>query len=446
MKKYQVIMPVALPIALAISFFYMVQGRVETNTAYQGHIQAAQAYAQNGVINDALTEYTAAIAINPRIETYLAVGQLYMDQQEYRTAQQWYERKLLETYPADARTYEFGITAQLAQDNTREAYSIYDSYQSRGLQSKAVEALMQPIWYSFDLLGGYAEVGAFGNSNVIAPVKESETWSYINVEGSRAVDGVYQQAGAAGELTPVVDAEGEAYYIDAAGNKKLTASYFLAQDAEMGTITAFKPAASNLALATNGEIWNYYNVETYQKVFGGYKDATLITNGVGAVSQDGNTWALIAADGQTLTGYEYQQILSDEKGVICRGDAVIAEKDGVYRLLDTAGGAIGQTGYEDARAFCDTGMAAVKKDGRWIFVSMSGEEKDMGDFEELQSFSCGIAAARQNGKWGYINENSEWVIEPQFEEAKAFCSAGVAFVKTTEDTWKLLSLYRYHHS
>ena len=135
-----------------------------------------------------------------------------------------------------------------------------------------------------------------------------------------------------------------------------------------------------------------------------------------------------------------------DRGVPCRGAAVLVRQDGVYRLLDkTTGQPIGSSTYEDARAFNENSLAAVKKDGRWIFLSETGEETDLGDFEDAKSFSAGVAAAKQNGKWGYINQAGEWIIQPQFEDAKAFCASGVAFVKTDEETWNLLMLYRFHH-
>ena len=60
--------------------------------------------------------YENAIAIMPTPEAYLAVGQLYMDTQDYQQAEKWYERELLENYPDDARSYEFGLQVALAQE------------------------------------------------------------------------------------------------------------------------------------------------------------------------------------------------------------------------------------------------------------------------------------------------------------------------------------------
>lgn len=440
-------MPVVLPLALAGSFLFQVKSRMETRTEYNSLMQAAADYAEKGVVADAVASYEAAIDLVPTPEAYLAVGQLYLDNQQYREAQKWYERELVERYPEDARSYEFGIRAALAQEDAGEAFAIYEAYEKRGLNSDAVEEQIRTVWYSFELQGNFQEVGAFSNANGIAAVKTRDYWGYINTEGSRVMDSRYAWAGMFGDLAPVVDEEGEAYYIDTAGNKKLTASYFLEKDPDFGQITRFQVIQDNLVLAYNGDVWNYYDAASYEKRFGGYKDATLITNGTGAVSQDGNNWALISGDGTELTGYDFQQVLTDEKGVPCRTAAVVVRQNGQYRLVDsTSGQPIGSAVYEDACAFNEDSLAAVKKDGRWIFVSSTGEETDLGDFEQAKSFSSGVAAAKKNGKWGYINQSGEWIIEPQFEDANAFNSAGVAFVKTKSDEWSLLLLYRFHHS
>lgn len=444
MKKYQVLMPVLLPLALVGSFYFLVDSRLETRHQYNGYVKAAQEYAANGVYEDAIASYQEAIELFPTMELYQAVGQLYLDTGEYRKADEWYSNEMLDQYPNDPRSYAFGIQTALLQQDVANAFSVYDSYQARGLQSDAVEEQIKPVMYSFNLKGDFAAVTAF--SNGLAAVQQGSTWGYITAEGAQAVSNLYTSAGTYTQYAPVVDQEGAAYYIDAGGTTKVTASYFLSQDPEMGQVTQFGTMESGLVPAYNGDVWNYYDAQTHEKRFGGYQEATPVTNGVGAVSKDGRNWALVTQDGTELTGYDFQQVLTNEKGEPCCTAAVIVRQDGQYRLLDkTSGQPIGDAVYEDACAFNENSLAAVKKDGRWIFVSETGEETDLGDFEQVKSFSAGVAAARQNGKWGYISQSGEWIIEPQFYDARAFDSAGVAFVKAQEDSWQLLQLYRFHH-
>lgn len=443
-NKYRVILPVVLPLALAASVLYMMQSRLAANAEYQSFLQAAREYEEKGVITEAITSYKEAIALQPRLESYLALGELYLNEGEYRTAADWYEDEMLVAYPTAPETYAFGIRAMLAQGNAKKAFQVYELYQKRGLSSDEVEQAIQTVWYSFDLKGNYAEVKGFSNTAGLAAVKIKDTWGYVDTQGNQVIGNLYQQAGNFVSLAPVVDQEGAACFIDTAGNVKLTAAYFLEQDPELGQVTQFSDVQGGLIAACNGSVWNFYDAETYQKRFGSYKAVLPVANGVGAVSADGSTWALIDPDGQELTGYEFQEFVADSKGVICRSNAIIVRQDGDYWLLDKTGQPISETGYEDACAFNDSGLAAVRKDGRWLFVSDTGEEQDLGDFEEAKSFSAGVAAAKQGGKWGYINAAGEWIIEPQFLDAEAFNSAGCAFVKTEEDQWKLLLLDRFN--
>lgn len=442
---YRIILPVFLPLVLLFSVLYLVQERQDIDLEYRTCISNAESYAENGLPEEAIASYKEALAIRPSMEVYLSVGELYLNQQEYRDAIRWYEDEMAVAYPNDSRTYEFAIRTLLAQGNTREAFQVYDQCQERKASSDAIVCQMEAIWYSFDLKGEYSQVKGFSGSTQLAAVKQGERWGYINANGSRVISNLFQKAGSFTDLAPVVDQDGEAYFIDTSGNKKLTTSYFTDQDPEFGEIVEFQDKQSGLIAAYNGELWNYYDAQTYQKKFGGYVNVMPIVNGVGAVSRDGKAWALISQDGQELTGFDYEQIVADSKAVICCTNAIIVRQDGSYRLIDKTGQPIGQAKYEEAYAFNENSLAAVKKDGKWIFVSETGEERDLGDFEELKSFSSGIAAAKQGGKWGYIDSNGEWIIEPQFEDAEAFFSKGCAFVETEKNVWRLLVLYRFQH-
>ena len=446
MKKYQVILPVALPLALVLSAGYMVKGRLEKSRQYASYISAAQEYERNGVMADAVKSYQAAIALNPSIDAYLEMGQMFLDEGEGDEAADWYKEELLQNFPQDVRTYCYGIQAALLNDNQREAFQIYDTYNKRKLHSDDVESAMQSIWNSFDLVGSYADVGGFSNSAGVAAVMMGNAWGYIDTDGTKVLRDIYQSAGTFAELTPVVDANGEAYYIDQEGNKKLPASYFQEKDPTLKQVERFGDIQSNMAMAYDGTVWNYYDLSTYQKLFGGYKEATPITLGVGAVSEDGQNWALISQMGELLTGYDYQGVAVDGKGVLCRTNAVFVRQDGYYRLVDhTTGQPINESRYQAVDAFNENTYAAVQKDGYWLFVNEAGEEKDVGNFDELKSLANGMAAARSGDRWGYIDENGNWLIEPQFYDENPFNANGSAFVKNKSDEWSLLRLVRYHH-
>jgi len=66
-------------------------------------------------------------------------------------------------------------------------------------------------------------------------------------------------------------------------------------------------------------------------------------------------------------------------------------------------------------------------DGRWGFVSISGELVINPQFERAEVFAEGLAAIRLD-KWGHVDGSGKFVINPQFDEAASFAN-GLARVK-----------------
>lgn len=95
---------------------------------------------------------------------------------------------------------------------------------------------------------------------------------------------------------------------------------------------------------------------------------------------------------------------------------------------------------EYADLFVDS-FAAVKKDGKWGFVSQDGQIIIEPKYENAKSFSNGLAAIMKNGKWGFINEKEEIIIEPQFDDVLYFNSEGGTYVYTEEEGWQNIVLY-----
>src|ERR1019366_7878495 len=69
----------------------------------------------------------------------------------------------------------------------------------------------------------------------------------------------------------------------------------------------------------------------------------------------------------------------------------------------------------------------VVVDGRWGFVSNSGELVINPQFERADVFAEGLAAVRLD-KWGYVDVSGKVAINPQFDKADVF-SEGLAAVK-----------------
>lgn len=438
-------MPIFLAAALFGTAAVSVNGRIETQRAYETALTQAREYADKGIVVNAVEQYRTAISINPTLTAYLEAGQVYLDNGDLSRARKWYKNNLKKEFPKEPETYLFGINVYLANNNYRMAFDVYDDYQGRGLYSEAVESAIDAIRYKYDLVGSFEGVSAFSGSSKTAAVRHADLWGYVDSEMTRKLPYIYQEADYFSTYAAVKDADGNPYYIDTAGNVIINEAVILDADPEFERVVAFKCIQSNMLLAYNGEIWNYYDAGDMHKLFGGYKNAMPIANGVGAVSKDGKKWALISNKGEELTDFIYDEVLADAKSIICRNGAIIVRIDDQYMLVDKAGTQIGNKTYDGARAFNDNSYAAVKYGGEWRFIDAEGNEYLRNKYKEVKSFSNGLAAVKQNGKWGYINTAGKLVIPCEFLDAKPFNTNGVSFVKVDNNTWKMLKLYQYNH-
>lgn len=441
MRNNKVLMPFILTFALLGSAVFSYQEQAKSQAKYDEAVAQARDYAKKGIPQDAIEQYQSALETKPSLELCLEAGEVYLSYEDKSGAESWYESELLADYPKEAQTYLYGMRNSAKWEDYDELFSIYKEYQDRGLHLDEVEQLARDHQYDYYLSGDYQEVGAFSRTTQTAAVRHEGRWGYVNDKGKKVGGYVYETAGQHSELTPVVDAEGRALYVDAEGEEKINENFILEKDPAFGTVTRFQEAYSGLIPACNGEIWNYYDQETFEKRFGGYAGALPVANGVGAVSEDGETWALIGTDGELITEYVFDEVLADNRNVVCRSDVLMVKQGGAYLLVDAAGKQVGSGGYEDATPFYGSGYAAVKKEGRWLFLDTDGSEHDLGNYEQAQSFFNGLAAVKRNGLWGYINASGEVVIDFTFLEAQAFSSSGVCFVMTAPDDWQLLRLY-----
>lgn len=445
MLSLKKILPLLLIVLLVVSVVYFVQNRKETADAYERALTEARHYAELGVYTEASKQYASALELNRSLPLLVEVGEMLLKAEDYRSAVYWYEDNLLADYPRSAETYLYGMQVYEKRKQFDEFFSIYDTYVKRELESPQVEALEQKYHNLYQLLGSYDEVGEFNSISGMAPVRYGDNWGAVNKKGNTVIPYKYKNLGSISSLGPAVTKDDRAICVDANGSEMVNSAFIQEKDPGFGEVKAFKTVYSGLFPAWNGTIWNYYDEETLEKRFGGYQDVLPIANQIGAVSQDGKNWALISADGTLLTQPTYSEVLVDGKGVCSRKERVIVREGDAYYLIDIHGNRVNGIPYSDARAFNDSSMAAVKKDGKWLFINMQGEELSLGEFEEAESFSNGYAAVKKDGRWGYIDEQGMMAIDNTFFSAGPFSSTGLAFVQIENGSWELLSLLRMNH-
>ena len=93
------------------------------------------------------------------------------------------------------------------------------------------------------------------------------------------------------------------------------------------------------------------------------------------------------------------------------------------------------------RAFCTTEPAAVKKDGKWGFISVSGEIVIEPVYEEAKSFSYGYAPVKKDGKWTLVDTSGKEILDADFADMGSPTENGIVPVSFDGNTWDLVSLF-----
>ncbi len=135
------------------------------------------------------------------------------------------------------------------------------------------------------------------------------------------------------------------------------------------------PFSQNLAFAIKGDTFGFIDKK------GNYKFYV-----------DGYT-ARLFSNGRTFVGVLYRQ------------------KEMIWKLIDSNGVVKRNYEFEDVREFSEN-IAVVKKNGRWMFIDLDGNEILSNNYQYIESFVDGLAwASLSDGRRGFIDKKGEFVIE-----------------------------------
>ncbi|MEG1887249.1 MAG: WG repeat-containing protein [Oscillospiraceae bacterium] len=400
---------------------------------YNEYLSMARDSGDKGIQVDADVFYQKALSVKPSLELYVEIGEFYKNMKQTKKAINW-GNTILNVYPKMASGYEFLMNIYIDRKDYVACFDLVETMEKRKISSALVDEKKKTIEYEFFFNGEYIDAGIY--SGEMCPVKIADKWGYVNLTGDKVIASKFSKNGPfSGELAPVIDSDGNAFFIDPKGNKKHVVQG-VENIKELGLIE------NDLFSLNNGESWGFYN-KNNMFVFGEYEEVSSIGNGVAAVKSNGK-WSLVDRNGKDTAGKTFENVAMDEKLVVYRNERLFVYYDSNYHMIDLSGKEIGSDKYESVRIFNDSSYAAVKINGKWGFVDKDGNFKIDPTYEDARSFSNGLAAVKVSGKWGFINENNEIVIQPQFDDSKDFNSNGCVFVLQKKD-WKLLRLYKNNH-
>jgi len=259
-------------------------------------------------------------------------------------------------------------------------------------------------------------------------VKSDGLWGLARADGTALIDCEYEKISTFLVDRAVVMKNGEVYAIDS-NNNRVAKLHDSASD--------FGNLADDRIPILLSDGWHratgYFEIgtNTFQQLgmySGGY-----------AAAKTGGKWGVVDLSTKWLIPVEYDGIIQDELGRCYARGAVFARLGGmVYLFVEGK-----QTGsiYDDARPFSDEGFAAVKRNGKWGFIDITGTQVIDFLYDDALSFGQHLAAVKIGELWGYISLSGRVVIEPIFLEAKSFYT-GTAPV-LTERGWQFITLYEY---
>ena len=433
MKNYKFLVPLLLVVLFAASFYMLYDAKANELKQYNTYLESARTFREQDIRVDAESNYKNALGMKPSLELYLEIGEFYIETEQTKKAIDW-GYTIIGVYPKEVSGYEYQMELLMNRKDYVACFDISNQFTKRGLSSSAMSEMMGEIEYTFYFNCEYQDVGIYSGGR--CPVFVGGKWGYVDTTGNSCVPLKFTKVGAfSNELSPVVDDEGKAYFIDPSGNKKFVILN-VENVAELGLIE------NGIYSLYNGSTWGFYDQE-YKHLFGEYQEVSAIGNGIAAVKKDGK-WSLINREGKDLTGKTYESVAMDEKLVVYRNDRLFVSDGSGYQMIDSTGKVISDTKYQAVHIFNDTTYAAVMLNGKWGFIDSTGKMVIEPQYEDARSFANGYAAVKKDGKWGFINTEGKMVIEPQFENAKDFNDHGCVFV-IRNDGWELLRLYKYNY-
>ena len=430
LKNIKVLVPIVLVVILLLSVYMLVNNRLSVKNEYDKYLADAREYASQGIAIDAAENYSKALEIQDSLKLSLEIGEFYISMEDQTSALMWGE-SLIEKYPKEAEAYEYLLSLYLSNEDYHRSFALIDDFENRKLSSKKITELKNSIQYQYYFGEVYEDVGCFSDDR--CAVFSEGKWGYASNDGTIEIKRNYASVGAfSGGLAPVTNMDGEIYYIDKDGNKKVVIQN-VKNVVELGSF------ASSCYPVFNGKTWAFYSTE-YKKISKDYEFVSAMGNGVAAVMSNGY-YTLIDKDGNTLSSNKFSDVVKDDKGIVYRNDVLFVNIDGLYYLVNSKGEKVSDKAFLSAKMFNDTTYAAVEDKNGWYFIDNTGKAVfDNLYFDDAHSFSNGYAAVKKNGLWGFINAKGELAIDYTFEAAKDFNSSGCVFVKT-EDVWKTLLLY-----
>ncbi len=160
---------------------------------------------------------------------------------------------------------------------------------------------------------------------------------------------------------------------------------------------------------------------------------------------DGNKWALTKkGTKKTVTEYVYDKVLIDQWGYVDFNENPWVCEAGKWYPVNAKGERFNESEYDDVKEpLLQDGLIAVRQGLKWGFADKEGNLVISCSYDDAYSFAEDFAAVKLNDLWGYLDEDGRLVVEPQFDAAYSPNEKGIAPIKATDGSWKLIKFDIY---
>lgn len=436
MKKNATLIFIVLIVFTVLSWYGVFNNRTNDVKAYEQFLIDGDNFAEKGIYIDAVNAYESALALSTKdFATAMKIANMYKNLNDANGLIKACDNAIkIDSTKSDPYIFktEHYISKAMYSDAIKvlaEAKKVKDREKIDNL-SLSLESKFTEKYVSFQTVSDWHVQSKL---NYIAAC-ENDKWGMTLKDGTKKVKFIYDYLGAYSEEEEVIPCcfEGQYYYIDIKGNKKLVG------DREYQFLGSF---GEGLAPAQFDGKYGYINNKFNEQKFE-YEFAGSFSHGVAAVKKD-SKWALIDTSFKNVTNFDFDNILIDANGFCSLYGVVTMQKDEQFFLFDVSTKKLSDASFSGAKMAASLdGAIAVKKDNRWGFADKQGKMIIEPTYDDANSFSIGLAPVKDNDRWGYINTNSEFVIEAKYFDVKPFSSDGAAAVKTTS-SWNLIVLCKY---
>ena len=436
MNKYIPVMFLLITVfLLIISLKNVIKYNDNITAEYNKHISDAEEYMKKDILIDAVSEYEAALKMQPdNYDVALTIVDIY-EELEIKSSYLKACDNAIKADPAQLEPYIWVADNYIDNFEYTKAYSYLKRAQNNvgereEISSRIIHILQQynNVAFAYDDFKGF--VFENGKSTGYAVVEKDGMYGLISSDNKDIVKCEYEEIGLYMNNLIPIKKDNEYYYITIEGYKKIvpddTAEYLGVFNENYG---AAKINGKYGYIDKKGEGHNFE-----------YDYAGSFYNGIAPVKK-GNKWAVINTSFKNITDFVFDDIVVDEYGFCSTYGVFFARTDEKYYLYNTDGEKISE-GFDDVKLFASDEAAAVKSNGKWGFVSKSGEVIIEPEYEDANSFSIGYAPFFDGKKWGCIDENGVVIIEPIFDNMMSFSKNGYSLVE--EDNQKrFISIVTY---